>query len=208
MRPTSVLPKQRVASSSLVSRSNLPLHLYGDGSRLFKVRRQVLYWFDVGTAFARFAPGAFPVFIWEGDGERPGLYGFPAVDGPQGGVKVATEQYETDTTPKAVDRTVSEREIREMAAGNVRQHLSGVRPACVRAVTCLYTCTADSGFVIDRHPDFPEVIIASPCSGHGFKHSAAVGEAIAQLVVDGATHIDLSAFRLRRLLSTPPRRRA
>ena len=60
--------------------------------------------------------------------------------------------------------------------------------------------TPDSHFVIDRHPRHPQVIVASPCSGHGFKHSAAIGEALAQLALHGATALDLSDFRLNRLL--------
>jgi sarcosine oxidase len=50
--------------------------------------------------------------------------------------------------------------------------------------------------VIDRHPEHEQVLIVSACSGHGFKHSAAIGEAIAQLIADGASDVDLGAFRL------------
>jgi sarcosine oxidase len=68
-------------------------------------------------------------------------------------------------------------------------------------VSCLYTVTPDFAFVIDVHPDSPRVIVASPCSGHGFKHSAAVGEALSELVTAGSSRIDLSAFSLRRFLA-------
>ena len=63
----------------------------------------------------------------------------------------------------------------------------------------MYTVTADEHFVIDCHPESERVVIASPCSGHGFKHSAAVGETLAQLALDGASDIDISAFALARL---------
>jgi sarcosine oxidase len=72
----------------------------------------------------------------------------------------------------------------------------------VKAATCLYTVTPDFGVVIDTLPGFDRVIVASPCSGHGFKHSAAIGEALAQQVLDGESRLDLSAFafdRFRRL---------
>jgi sarcosine oxidase len=72
----------------------------------------------------------------------------------------------------------------------------GVR--CVRSETCLYTVTPDAGFVIDRHPAMNNVILVSACSGHGFKHSAAIGEALAQWVVEGKSALDLSPFRLAR----------
>ena len=68
----------------------------------------------------------------------------------------------------------------------------------MKAATCLYTVTPDFGFVIDTLPGAHRVIVASPCSGHGFKHSAAIGEALAQRVVDGASRLDLGAFALAR----------
>ena len=66
----------------------------------------------------------------------------------------------------------------------------------MKTVPCLYTATADFAFVIDRHPRMDRVIVASPCSGHGFKHSAAIGEALAQWTLAGASRIDLSPFAL------------
>jgi sarcosine oxidase len=56
--------------------------------------------------------------------------------------------------------------------------------------------------VIDRHPEWARVFVASPCSGHGFKHSAAIGEAIAERVIDGASRLDLTPFSLARLISS------
>jgi sarcosine oxidase len=65
-------------------------------------------------------------------------------------------------------------------------------------VPCLYSATPDFHFLIDRHPAMDRVIVASPCSGHGFKHSAAIGESLAQWIVDGNSTLDLSSFALRR----------
>ena len=70
--------------------------------------------------------------------------------------------------------------------------------AATRAKTCLYTQTPDSQFVFDAHPVCARVLIVSPCSGHGFKHSAAIGEAVAERVLDGASRLDLSSFALGR----------
>ena len=63
----------------------------------------------------------------------------------------------------------------------------------------LYTITPDFHFVIDRHPRHPNVILASPCSGHGFKHAPAIGEALADMIQSKPPSLDLSAFRLDRL---------
>jgi sarcosine oxidase len=76
---------------------------------------------------------------------------------------------------------------------------------CVKTVVCKYTVTPDFGFVIDRHPDSDRVWLASACSGHGFKHSAAVGEALAEVVTQGGkTRFDLSAFKLDRFVNPAP----
>lgn len=66
-----------------------------------------------------------------------------------------------------------------MYDAHVHGRLRGVRRGRIRATTCLYTQTPDGDFLIDRHPAMENVLVASPCSGHGFKHAAAIGEAIA-----------------------------
>ena len=164
----------------------------------FRVYRQVQFWFDIRGPVAPFLPENFPVFIWELQGRKQAIYGFPAIDGPGGGVKIATEQFETTTTPEAVDRRVSEAEIGAMYEDYVAPYISGLTSRCVKAVSCLYTVTPDFGFVIDTHPECDRVIIASPCSGHGFKHSAAIGEALSELAIDGASRLDLGAFTMTR----------
>jgi sarcosine oxidase len=167
-------------------------------ARHVTVFRQVLCWFEISGPIAPFLPQNFPVFIWELQGKRQGIYGFPALDGVHGGLKVATEQYDAATTPDTVDPRVTEAEIRAMFDQYVDPYLSGLTSRCVKAATCLYTVTPDFGFIIDTLPGADRVIVASPCSGHGFKHSAAIGEALAELVVDGVSKQDLSAFSLAR----------
>jgi len=167
----------------------------------FTVYRQTLFWFDVDGPVTPYLPERWPVFIWELQGKKQGIYGFPAIDGPHGGMKIATEQYEATTTAAAVERAVSDEEKRAMYEGYVAPYIAGVSNRCLRAMSCLYTVTPDFGFVIDTHPDSKRVIIVSPCSGHGFKHSPAIGEALADLAIDGATAADLAAFTLRRFLS-------
>lgn len=89
------------------------------------------------------------------------------------------------TTPEQVLRTVGADETREMYETYVAPFFPGLSPTCVRTKVCLYTWVDGARFVIDRHPDFPRVIVASPCSGHGFKHSAGVGELLAQMALEG-----------------------
>lgn len=167
---------------------------------LFSVHRQVMFWFDLADQNFYDAYRELPIHIWV-YGSLPDemVYGFPAIDGPAGGVKVAGEQFVTTTEPDAMRRTVEQEEIDRTYEHLIRDNYSGLGPRCVRATACLYTVTPDFRFVIDSHPEHDNVVIASPCSGHGFKHSAAIGEALAQLTVDGTTTIDLTPFRLHRL---------
>jgi sarcosine oxidase len=157
-----------------------------------------MYWFMIRDHLrSTFLPGQFPIFIWIfGKGSSFGFYGFPSLDGKT--IKLASEQYNVVTAPDNQDRVVSEREKQTAYSDYIRGRLRGLSDHCVSAVTCLYTTTPDSNFVIGFHPDSDRIIIASPCSGHGFKHSAAIGEIIAELVVNGASKIDISSFSLER----------
>ena len=162
---------------------------------LFKVYRQVLYWFDIAQAHREYVVGNFPIFIWSfGRWQDDYVYGFPAVDGPNGGIKVAGEFYEFATAPDVVDRKVTDEESAKMFGLYVNKKLKGVGERCVKSAVCLYTVTPNSNFVIDRVDD--SVILASPCSGHGFKHSAAIGETLAELALTEKTTIDISPFSL------------
>jgi sarcosine oxidase len=172
--------------------------LGADRASHFKVYRQTQFWFDVRGPVGPFEADRFPVFIWELQGKPQGVYGFPAIDGPSGGLKVATEHFGRTTTPDAVDSNVTDGEKSAMHENYVAPYLPAVSDRCLRATTCLYTVTPDFGFVIDAHPEFERVLVASPCSGHGFKHSAAIGEALAERVVDGASRFDLRPFQWSR----------
>lgn len=168
-------------------------------SHLFKIYRQVLFWFDIEESERDlFAPDRCPIFIWELQGKEQGIYGFPAVNGPAGGVKIATEQLEKTTTPETIDRTVTAREIEEMYETHVAPYVPGLGRQCLKAVTCLYTTLPDARFLIDTHPEHRNITIVSPCSGHGFKHSASIGEAIAERVLLGESKLDLRNFSFDR----------
>jgi sarcosine oxidase len=166
------------------------------GPPLFRIFRQELHWFDLEGPIADFEPGRFPIFIWEMQGAGKAIYGFPAIDGARGGIKIASERYDATTTADSPDSKTSD--TAEMHRNLIAGNIPGVGSRCLRTETCLYTVTPDAGFVIDRHPDMDKVIFVSACSGHGFKHSAAIGEALAQRVVDGNSQLDLSPFGFNR----------
>jgi sarcosine oxidase len=146
------------------------------------VYRQTLHWFEVADP-ACYAPERFPIFIWlHGATAEDFCYGFPALPG-SGVLKAGTERYAAPVDPDGVDREVSAAETAEIFQRHVAGRLRGVGPGSTRSTTCLYTVTPDAGFIIDELPDRPEVMVASACSGHGFKHSGAVGEMLAARAV-------------------------
>ena len=167
-------------------------------SHHFKIYRQTLHWFDVEANYAQFTPDRFPIFIWELPNARGGTYGFPAIDGPRGGIKIATEQFEATTTAESVNREVSAAEQRSVYRDFVAPFFPTVGARCIKSAVCLYTVTDDFAFVVDRHPEFDRILVASPCSGHGFKHSAALGEAISDLTLGRISRFDLGAFSFAR----------
>ncbi len=165
------------------------------------VERQVLFWFRPARDSASFAPGPFPIYIWQPLG-RSILYGFPAVDGPEGSVKVAffRKPASESCTPETADRRVREDDIEEIRAA-LRDFLPALDGELVFATTCLYTLTPDLNFVIGPHPAHPQVTIAAGFSGHGFKFCSVVGELLAELSTDGRTGKDISLFDPRRFSS-------
>lgn len=164
--------------------------------RLLTVNRQVLHWFRLADAQAYGADA--PVFIWmHGTGDNDYFYGFP----PQAGdprVKVASESRSPPGRAEGIDRTVSPAESADIYRRHVAGRLAGATPEAVEAAVCLYTLTPDRGFIIDRHPQADRVLVVSACSGHGFKHSAGIGEAVARLIATGSSTVDLAPFSLAR----------
>jgi sarcosine oxidase len=155
--------------------------------------RQVQAWFRPEES-ALFAPDRFPVFLLES--AHGTHYGFPDYGGA--GIKIARHHHADETTdPDSIDRDISG-EDEAMIRAAVAAHIPSANGAMVAAKTCLYTVTPDHHFIIDRLPGSPNIVVASACSGHGFKFAPVLGEALAQLALDGATTHDLSRFRLGR----------
>lgn len=166
--------------------------------KIFKVYRQAMHWFSIEESARRsFAPGHFPIFIWIFDkGGDFAFYGFPSLDGVT--LKIAGEQYSETTSAESVERRISEEESALAYSSYVRDRFHGLTDVCDRAATCLYTTTPDSHFVIDLYPGNDRIVIASPCSGHGFKHSAAIGEVVCELVTLGKSKTPIDRFRIDR----------
>ncbi len=159
----------------------------------FIVQRNVLYWFDPVARATEFTPERFPIFIQD---LEPGLawYGFPDTGD---GVKLALHHFGETTDPDALRRTVSEVEVAFMR-GLLAKYMPDANGAWRESAACMYTNVPDDNFVIDVHPDHPAVIVASPCSGHGFKFSSALGQLLADMATGVPVGFDTSLFSLAR----------
>jgi sarcosine oxidase len=172
--------------------------LFPAGLDIFAIYRQLLYWFPIRQGYEQLRD--MPTFVWDLGGYQrgfvhlDGFYGFPAVDGPAGGLKVASESYERTTMPDGRQHAASQREVNQMYERCIAPYVPWLDAEPLKTVSCLYTSTRGSRFVIDRHPEHDSVLIVSACSGHGFKHSPAIGEAVAQWLTGHQPDIDLSAF--------------
>lgn len=158
--------------------------------------RQVLGWFDTGSAAPGFAPDRFPVFLAEA---RTGLfYGLPEFEAP--GVKLGLMYHlRQRVDPDTIDRGVHP-EDEDVLRAFVREHLPDADRALLDARVCMFTNTPDLDFVIDVHPACPQVVVAAGFSGHGFKFCSVVGEVLADLAIEGATRYDIGFLRLGRLM--------
>lgn len=162
-------------------------------ARELRVLRQTLHWL-VPDDPAPFAPAACPTFVWtRGHRYEDTFYGMPMLDGVPG-VKVGTEQLERDTAPDALQRDVDEAETAELHRRLVQPRLQGLSGRAVRRAACLYTMAPDGRFRVDSPAAWPGLTAVSACSGHGFKHSAALGEALAERLLTGRSTLDLAPF--------------
>ena len=161
-------------------------------STLLRPTRQKVLYFRPAEA-AAFEPGRFPVFIFKGAGAHEDFYGMPAALGM--GVKAA-QHGGPETAPDVEERTVGDDD-----RATVRRFLQGCLPSLAeapidRTETCLYTVTPDDHFRLDFLTGRRDVIVASPCSGHGFKFSCLIGSILADLATRGQTALDITPWRL------------
>jgi len=163
-----------------------------------QVERQVLLWFIPQIHPEYFSPQNCPIYIWEHKPNRI-IYGFPDLgEGDvRRGVKVGIHHEGERTDPDRVRREVGANDIEAMRA-ILRRIMPAIDTAPHASAVCLYTNTPDANFLIDFHPNHPPVLLASICSGHGFKFSSAVGEILTDLLLEGRSRFDLSLFRLAR----------
>lgn len=171
--------------------------LAGDLKLPLEIERQAVFWLDPRGEHD-YDPERFPIYAYEYEAGHI-CYGFPRLPG---GVKASVmHSGEIAESPEGVRRAVGDDE-----RDALRRALRPVLPALASAPdrdrdTCIFSNTPDHDFIIDWHPSHPNVLISSPCSGHGFKFASAIGELQADLVTRGSTRFDLTPFSLARFPS-------
>ena len=165
-------------------------HLLPEVELPVRMTRQHLLYFD-GLPVSSYSAGAFPAFL------AGNLYGFPIHRGCNGWVKAASHDFGYTVSPD--DRTPPDRAVIE----RIRDQLSALLPALrnaplARIDSCVYDVTPDEGFILDRLPDDPRIVVATGLSGHGFKFGLLLGELLSSLLCDTKPVVPMEGFRLAR----------
>ena len=158
------------------------------------IERVTNAWFEPSAQAELFDPARCPVFIWEYD-QNAHFYGCPNLGrGVKAGLhyKGAVVDH-----PDEVLRTVQDKEDIAPIRALLSRLLPNAAGRRLDASVCLYTNTPDKHYLMDYFPGDRRVVVGSACSGHGFKASAAVGEALADLAMDRKPAVDINAFRWR-----------
>jgi sarcosine oxidase len=160
------------------------------------LNRMVLCWYEPKQP-ELFALGRLPVFAIEGEDDL--VYGFPDFAGT--GFKCASH-YSSGSLP---DADAARQDAGHADEARTRRFLERYVPGGAGRLkamkTCIYTMTPDEDFVVDLLPSDPRIVVASPCSGHGFKFASVIGEILADLSTMGSTRHDISRFRIGRFKS-------
>jgi len=159
------------------------------------VERQVMHWFAPRARAELFRAEGCPVLMVE---HAPGrmFYTIPDVGH---GVKAAVHHDGDPADPDAPRLPVQAQETRVLRE-LLDRFLPDANGPLLAAETCLYTNTPDRHFLLGAHPAHPQVIVASACSGHGFKFASVVGEIVADLALDGGTAHDITPFGFARFV--------
>lgn len=164
-----------------------------------RIERQVLHWFEPARNAAAFLPANCPNNSWEFETGKIFYCQANFGDGFKTAFHHMGADIDPDSAPGSAARSVPPQEVEKMRAV-VEKYIPDAAGRHLGAAVCMYTDTPDFHFLVDLHPAHHQVVIGSPCAGHGFKFAAAMGEILADLALDGRTRHDISLFNIARLL--------
>jgi monomeric sarcosine oxidase len=153
--------------------------------------RETLVWLD-DEGDRGWHASEMPVWFFD-RGSAPPVYGIPAFDGmgsPRG-LKVGLHGRGPDAAPESIGDAVDPAIVDETRAATSERIPVAASRATSHACHCMYTMSSDGHFVVGLHPEFANVAVACGFSGHGFKFAPVIGEALADLAVDGRTALPI-----------------
>jgi glycine/D-amino acid oxidase-like deaminating enzyme len=160
------------------------------GHRIFATRQEIFY-FAAPEGDRRFLPGAMPGWADFNAGDM--YYGFPDLEAR--GVKFAHDKHGVPVDPDTQSREFTRAALDEVIAFRDRRFPLLKGAPLTGAEVCQYENSSNGDFLIDRHPEMPNVVMVGGGSGHGFKHGPEVGRLAAALVSEGGTQSE-PRFRL------------
>lgn len=166
--------------------------LAGVGTRLpVQATQEQFVYFRPRPGEARhFGPGPFTVWIHY---RRDHTYGFPVLGVP--GMKIGLHHANRPIDIESYTATPIP-EVTAFLSDYIQRYLPGLSPEGFDAAACVYTSTPDHHFILGPLPSAPDIIVGSPCSGHGFKFAIGIGRALADLATAGATDMSVARFLL------------
>jgi sarcosine oxidase len=156
--------------------------------------KQVVAWYQPQNGFLA-RPERMPCFLSD-EGDNEPWFGFPQIG--TDGVKFGKHtHFRQAIDPDQPNPPVNDEDTKVLDAFAARR-LPEVASSRVKAVTCRYTMLPGERFLIDLLPDDPDIVVCSACSGHGFKFTAAMGDILADLALDGGTDLPIAPFSFAR----------
>jgi sarcosine oxidase len=147
------------------------------GKRIFPTRQEVFF-FAPENGDDRFEPAHLPGWADFNDGDI--YYGFPDLESR--GFKIAHDAHGVPFDPDEGDRRPTAAALDDVRAYLKRRFPALASRPMVEARVCQYENSSNGDFLIDRHPQWENVLLVGGGSGHGFKHGPAVGRYAADLL--------------------------
>lgn len=157
--------------------------------------RQPLMWFEPRERHL-VQPASMPVFFFQTRDDL--IYGFPDFRGS--GVKAASHRSGGELASADERRAEASDEEKAYLTRMVRRYVPAAAGRVRQTHVCIYTRSSDEHFILGLHPGASQIVLASPCSGHGFKFASIFGEILADLAMTKATDKPIDFFRPGRLL--------
>jgi sarcosine oxidase len=159
------------------------------------VLRAPVFWYPITSDTLRADRGC-PAYLFD---THECLYGIPQVD--EFGFKIAEhgsrEKKQSPADPLLVDRKLDVHD-QTRVEDFLQQHIPSVGWPHLHHSVCLYTMSPDENFIVDVHPQHPQVCFAAGLSGHGFKFTCVLGEILADLALAGRTRHPIGFLNCRR----------